>query len=332
MNRTMSKLAGLLALCSAAISSPAQQTIVFSKPADVSADKANSFIGPASGATAAGDHNAPKSLFNVEPPLSAPIPMPQPPNLLEDKAARDAANKRKNWNLLTAEEIMGVKTPEQILGVDTPKKESKLSLEEQFLLRMLQTASGSTTNARAGNAGLTSEKNNIFDLDKKSQSPLNRSADELLNKRQSRASALSFNDPYKAGNASRPDNMDQINPAWKSAFYQQPQAKQNQEQAEYMERFRSLMAGPSPAATASQNTDAKPVATRDPFLQPLPNINPAGRSAVAIEDNTGRPSGIQPLPAATGSPLPKPKPSSRLTQPPPWMSDGPQPHSLNRSF
>jgi hypothetical protein len=279
----------------------------------------------------AGDHNAPKQLFNVTPDLPMPRVMLQQ-NQIQDSSARDAANKRKNWTLLTPEEIMGVKTAEQILGVKDPNKdkESKLSLEEQFLLRNLRDSAGTATNGRAG-AALLPQENSLFSgQNRNDQLPFSRLTDSQANDRFPGDSARYFNDPYKT---ELRNNVNQQATTWKSAFSQPAQPRQTPEQLENLERFRAMMEAASTPEPANKSFNVRTAPAPAPSLKTLPVVNPAGRSVAAIDDNISRPTGIQPLPTATGSTLTKPKtrPSSHA-QRPPWMSDAPQPHSINRGF
>jgi hypothetical protein len=142
-----SRLVFMFAVVAVAFSAPAQQTIISSKPADLPADKANSFLPSAN--HHAGDYNAPVELFHDYTP---DLPMPPPLNLNNNGASvQEALDKRKNWTLLTPEQILGVQTPEEILGVEDRPEEKNLSLEEQFLLRERRETAFAATNGRAGN-------------------------------------------------------------------------------------------------------------------------------------------------------------------------------------
>ena len=134
----------------AAVAARAQQTIIFSKPADVPADKAKSSLLPTISYRAS-DFNAPHAFFNnTLPDLPAPAPRPALNN--NDATVKDALDRRKNWTLMTPEQILGIQTPEQIMGMPDKAGGKKLSLEEQFLMRENQAASGTHTNAALGGA------------------------------------------------------------------------------------------------------------------------------------------------------------------------------------
>src|SRR5882672_7132159 len=101
----------------------AQQSIIFSKPAEVSADKANSFM-PEPSHTGPSAFNAPSPLFGRRPTASFDIlPGAQRPAPISPEQAlqwQKFLDKKKNWTLMTPEEILGVPTPEKILGILDP--------------------------------------------------------------------------------------------------------------------------------------------------------------------------------------------------------------------
>src|SRR5258708_3808044 len=116
----------MLAATALALAAPAQETIIFTKPADLSANKANAFL-PAN-QHQVGDYNAPRQLFNDYTP---DLPMPKPLRLNNNNVSvKEALDRRKNWTLLTPEQILGIQTAEEILGVPDKTGADKLSLEE----------------------------------------------------------------------------------------------------------------------------------------------------------------------------------------------------------
>ncbi len=324
-------VAGLLG--AAAFSTPAQQTIVFSKPADVSADKANAFL---PGSTHhAGDYNAPHPLFNDYTP-DFPLPSPVMQNNNDNAAAREAQDRRKNWTLLTPEQVLGIQTPEQILGVPDKNREKKLSLAEQFLLRENHESVRSATNGRPFNAALLGEFSDRNPFANKDQN------DELDPSRrapvQSEPGARFFNklleSPDSAGDAEQKNSS-----PWNSVFAQPSQPKQTPEQLADLERFRALMeppAPPTPAANANVPTrfSTTRVPEPNPFMQPVPVVNPAGRGVEPLENVFSRPMGIKPLPPiSTPPPAPTQKKAEWEAQLPPWMQNTPQaPRSVNQPF
>jgi hypothetical protein len=76
---------------------------------------------------------------------SASVPMPPPP-LNNPHSAAD----KKDWILMTPEEILGVKTPEQILGLDSADDSGKKTATERFLDRQDRWDAGNTNGSAAG--------------------------------------------------------------------------------------------------------------------------------------------------------------------------------------
>ena len=316
-----------------AFSAPAQQTIIFSKPSDLSADKANSFL---PGAThRAGDYNAPRQLFNDFTP---DLPMPQPLRPANnDASVQDALNRRKNWTLLTPEQILGIQTPEEILGVANKTDEKKLSLEEQYLLRESRTASLTTTNGRAGPAfwSQTGAANPFDDSNKNDENnPLHQSQQQTELGMRSAPGTKYFNQLLNSlGSEAKPD--DKNSSPWSSGFGQPTAPKPTPEQVADMENFRALMEPRSPPDQTPAPTRFSVVTapTPDPFLQPEPVVNPAGRAVAPLDNLFSRPTGIKPLPGiSTPPPRPAATRPSWQAQLPPWMTTGPQAHSPNQNY
>lgn len=326
MHRLFQKVllvAGLLG--AAAASSPAQQTIVFSKPSDVSADKANSFMVTPERTGNAKDFNAPRSLFKDYTPdnLSGPAVIYNNQN----PSVKEALEKRKNWTLLTPEQILGVQTPEQILGVTKPDNEKKLSLEEQYLRRENRTEAGAATNGRLGAAFWRGQANNPFEQRQEKDAygnflqPGQRSpTDARKNFNRGLSSANSLNLPTE-----KPDSI------WSSVFAQPDQPKPDLDQIAAMERFRAMMEPVSPPVNTTPTRFAVPATPlRDPNLQVLPSFNPAGRAIAPLASDIARPTGIMPLPAvgrpASTTATKRPDWQAQL---PPWLRSGPTTHSGN---
>lgn len=309
-------LAGLLA--GGVIPCAAQQTIVVSKPADLSAERANNFMDNRS-SRINNDHNAPRSLFNN---LTPEAPMTPPPQYIprQDPSVQEALNKRKNWTLLTPEEILGIPTPEQIMGVPADKTKPKLTLEEKFLLRQQSSA----TNGRVASL-FSREDNNPFSRNRADRTSPFYTSDKSPTDRLSPDSDRYFDQLKKM--AARDDFSAQAlkkeESPWATSFANPTAPKRTPEQLAAMERFRAMLepTSPQPAMTASRSAVAAP----DPYLQPQPKVNPIGRSVNSLENNSARPTGINPLPTVIGS-APK-TPAKRpdwQAQPPPWTSGKPQ--------
>jgi hypothetical protein len=333
MNNCQSKflLAGWL-MAAATLPASAQDTIIFTKPADLPASKANAFMPSAT--RRAGDYNAPHALFND---LTPDYPLPRPVFQNNDPSVKEALDKRKNWTLLTPEQILGIQTPEEILGVPDKNNDKKLSLEEQFLARQSRDEMRSATNGHAGSLSLLrdpdtenpdnpfrpknqDDENSPFRHEPQKLEPGTKYFNQLLNVEDSSA---------------KPDEKQSS--AWTSAFAQPSQPKQTDEQLANLERFRALMEPTTPPEKADLptrfTTSRVPLPAPDPFLQPVPVVNPAGRAVPSLDNIFSRPTGIRPLPGIS-TPPPAPVATKPTWEPqlPPWLKNGPQPHNASQGF
>jgi hypothetical protein len=336
MNLSPSRLLLLLALGGVALPLCAQQTVINSKLSDVTADKANSFLGDPKHQINAGDYNAPRQLFND---YSQSLPMPRPlflNNNNRDPSVQDALNKRKNWPLLTPEQIYGIQTPEEVLGVhNNSSDEKKLSLEEQFLLRESRATAGLATNGRTRAISWRDDAN-PFDKTKDGENPFSSPDYSQPDQQMQAGSRRSLNQLFNSkGSAGFSNDENKQESAWTSVFAQPDQPKPTPGQIADLERFRAMLepnSAPDKLVTPTRFSAALAPAP-DPYLQPQPKFNPAGRSYTSLENEAARPTGINPLPGITG---PAPKPSTKKpsweAQLPPWLSEGPQAHNQNRNF
>jgi hypothetical protein len=90
-----------------------------------------------------------------------------------------------------------------------------------------------------------------------------------------------------------------------------------------------------PSSPPDQTTVQTPrtLPTPDPFLEPAPVVNPAGRGIAPLDNDFSRPTGIQPLPAvSTPAPTPVATKPTWQAQLPPWMRSGPQAHNPNQNY
>lgn len=324
---------GLLPLAAAA-----QQTIQFTKPVDEDLSGKPSVVQPANPhRLSAGAFNAPTPLFGNQAPSASfdILPGASDPRVISTANSaqwQKFLDNKKNWTLLTPEEILNVPTPEKILGITDPKDDPKLSAEERFLQRQDRLAA-EVTNAlhRLDTANWRDDSATTDPFHSADAS--SRFAGTLGGAVPSSADRLNpfFNNlnPNALANAGqRPDSP------WASPFGQPAQLpKQTPEQLAGMDRFRALME-PSVPEKAPEPVRAsyRPATTPDPNLQVLPAYNPVGYSFKALENNSSKPKGLTPLPGITGQRPPAKKPAS-LVQPPPWLSDTPQAFTpLQRQF
>jgi hypothetical protein len=288
-------------------------------------DKANSFmLEPSSKLQGrAGQFNAPTELFNPEPAPS--LPPPEMPTY-SSQSLKEALDKRKNWTLMTPEEILGVPTPEKILGLPDPTGDDQRTPEERFLRRQNLAASISATNA------LRRPDASIFRTDDNPFAPRDpREANDAFAKPDASpvAGSRKYFDRLVNASAGTPFGAEQNkDTAWASAFDQQPapQLKPNLEQLAAMERFRAMMEPSTPPEKLPAETrfSSARVPVADPNLQPLPIFNPLGQSYPPLQSSINRPTGIMPLPGLTANPQSAP-PKKPLVQLPPWLSKDPQP-------
>lgn len=312
-----------------ALNAPAQDKIVFSKPADASAEKSSAAPSGTSGGRlwSAGAYNAP------HPGATSPgadLPAPPPVIYQPNPSAQDAQNKRKNWGLLTPEQIMNIKTPEQIMGLPDPKTDGK-SLEEQYLLREGGARAFAQTNGRAG---MVLRGNTVpFATSREEQNAFGREGQASPRVGEQRSSGGLFS---RMMNGDSSAGQSKPGSSWSSVFAQPSAPKTSPAEAARMEDFRAMLEPPTPVekpATPQNNYSAVAMRPADPYLQPQPAFNPAGKSVAPLESHVVRPVGIQPLPGVATRPTPAPaKRPSWQAQLPPWMSDKPQAHDVTHGF
>ncbi len=269
---------------------------------------------------------APGSLFGRQP--GPPLPPPQ----ISPDMNRVLQN-RKNWALMTPEEILGVTTPEQVLGVKKPEDmlTDSLTPEQRFLLRQEAPSAEATNQNFDGSSpfrwSLTKEPDNsdnsgmLMPTDPNGDSPfanfnrsLNGSAGKSL-----------FGRPGSGGN-------------WIQAPAQTPDAaKAMREQAEEMERFKRLLnPGEDAAKPVAVLPEYKfdfpsslPADSDNPFAKKRPAPSSFSSSLSPVESPFARPIGLVPLPGiATEAPKKAEVPAAWAPKPPPWMSEQPNPFAL----
>ena len=311
-----------------AFPSRAQPTNQPSKPAAEVTATTNSFMSPDQ-RNAADAYNAPKSVFSGQlAPQFDILPGAGQPQDISPAAAKqwqkflDGKNK---WTLMTPEEIMGVPTPEKILGLPDKNGDDKLTLEQRFLARPERAATFAATNGirrlndpwSRDNPGPFGQK---VDTDR----------DARPGDRPDAGSARFFSQTLSAQPGllfgSSPNEDSNEGSKWASAFVRPAQPpKQTPEQLAGMERFRALMEPSAPPdKLVVPRTAAVPAV--DPYLEPVPQFNPNGRSFTPLQSSISRPTGIKPLPGITGPyTIPTETRTAGQAKLPPWLSDSQQP-------
>jgi hypothetical protein len=315
---------GLAALVMLGLPAAAQQVIEFSKPVDSdAASKVNAFM-PESARRDPASFNAPLSLFAPKPGASfdvlpgSPQPVFNNANALQWQKFLD--NKR-NWTLMTPEEVLGIPTPEKILGVADPNDDPTLSADERFLKRRDQQVAFAATNGLHHADSLLWQKDDApggFFQMADHETPFTR-AMTAPNPGATRNLGSVF-----SAHPDEPANVDEkFNSTWASPFNTPAlPPKPTSEQLAEMKIFHDLMDPPPPdKASQSSGLFALPAVATDPNMQPVPaSFNPNGHSFTPLQNDIGRPTGLTPLAGVTGQ-LPPPKKAAPLIQPPPWMKD-----------
>jgi hypothetical protein len=307
----------------------AQQSIQFSQPAKQDpAANANAVLPPSSHSSA-GAFNAPGSLFggNAGPDFDllpgGPAPVtqnasPQWQRFLDDK---------RNWTLLTPEEVLGLPTPEKILGITDPD-EDQLSAQDRYLRRQERRSETTVTNnvLRQTDSLLWHPDDPSAKLfqEPDAEGRMPETSRNSLTGRTPPGSTRSlspiFNPLPKSPTEMNPD----IESTWVSPFNVPDQVpKPSPEQLAGMDRFRALMEAPAadkPSLLAGFS--AQPLTAPDPNMQ-LPAFNPAGGTIKQLQSDIAAPTGLLPLTPVTGQ-LPPPPKKAAMVQSPPWMSSSPQ--------
>ena len=310
----------------------AQESMVFSKPANLSTEKANDFLGDQH--RNLGSLGTPSPLFGKKPKADFDVlpgaTRPRPLSLQEIKFYQKSLDDQKNWMFQTPAEILGIPSPEKILGLPDPNHEENLSNSERWMNRQQREHSQSATNGlRLASQAWASEDNPFLP-----QNPDDRQAGR--DDRISAAKLDLFGRPMNGSSSLRPgtDPKADQESLWHSAFNTMPAPpKPDLEQVALMERFKGMMdyAPPEKPAPLPGYAPA-PVEKRDPYLQAMPaSFNPAGRSYTPMDTPASRPMGINPLPTITGKlPGQTPAKAQPLVETPPWLrhdlKPGERPH------
>jgi len=322
----LARWAGLGAIVVMAMPGAAQETIQFTKPVDQDqSGKANVFQPPNTRRSSPGAFNAPSPLFGEKNPEVNynVLPGSPNPNAVSTASAeqwRKFLDAKKNWMLMTPEEVLGLSTPEKIMGVTDPKNDPKLSVEERYLQRRGRLAAAGATN------GVQHPDAAFWRGD--SPADTFHPADATARFAQTLGGSIpgaakNLNQLFNPNPDSSADVNNKKDSVWANPFgMTQPMPKSTPEQLEGMDRFRALMDPSAPEKTQEPSRFASPlIAAPDRNLQVLPAYNPAGRSFSALESGIAKPAGITPLPGITGPRLTPAKKTASLVQTPPWLQD-----------
>jgi len=272
-----------------------------------------------------GTLQAPVTFFNLDPAIDS-LPLPASPGISQQQQQRmrKLLDDRKNWTLMTPEEILGVKATGEML--QTPERdilgsEKQPTQMERYLERESRLRNGPTNDWNNDR----SDQLRNFTRDPDGANPPD------YRRNSSAETARSFNQILN-GQRNRDQNPDQnANSSWETFSQPLPQTttKPDPQQLEAMERFRQLL-NSSPAEDAQPSSDSKFFPPSKPVVDPLltqPDFvpNPAGASFTPLNSGIAKPTGLTPLPGVVTSLLPPVAAPSWKPQPPPWLLQGPQP-------
>ena len=244
---------------------------------------------------------------------------PPPVSSSEQQRLKQLQGERRNWTLMTPEEIFGVSSTEKLLQPperDAFGREKKTTQLERYLNRENQARTGLTNGWRSDRVNspwsLWREDDNVNPFARR----LDGTADPMQNLNR-------FLDGQQNKNSSvNPDGKLDENTF--DAFGKQKQTREKLEKLATMQRFREML---QPSAQASPDSRffpvPKPVVGAN-FTPPEYVPNPAGASFTPLSSGIGRPVGLTPLPGAFSTrPQPVVIPSWKPL-PPPWVSQSPQ--------
>ena len=286
MNFLPSRFVILAVVAALAYSAPAQQGIVFSKPAGDVTEKANSFMpsrSPLRGT--AGSFNAPSSIFSTDPAESfdelpgAPRQAAISPE--EIKRWEKTLESKKKWTLLTPEEILGLPTPEKMLGLPDSKTDEKLTIEERYLARQNHGMAAASTNGSLSARLLREDSpDNPF-----RPQPQN---ERTFNPNPAAQTGPGFTKYFNQFLKATPNTPFGVEPKsdtlWQGPFKPPPPAvKPDLAHEAAMERFRALLEPNLPSDNLPIMIRPGSFPVPNPNLQMLLPVNPAGRSFTPIQ-------------------------------------------------
>jgi len=305
------------------------QSIIFSKPADHSATPERNDSKALPGANNSANPLGDSSLFN-SPDTSAPLPPPLP-SATDRQQLQKNLRDRRDWALMTPEEILGVKRPESILMPEgqPDDKEKDLTPLERYLSRQeqarRQSVAGTNGSGTVNNAALWET------LMKSKEAPNDGRMDAV------RATTANTQPNWKElfGGPSANNNIPVSGRTadWGKPFGFSPAAPAAEDlaKAAEMERFRKILAGSTPAdATAKASPGGQFLLSppASPIANPQPPVaTPAFNSITPVSALNDKPTELTSLKILSGQPV-KPATVTRpawAPQPPPWLSQMPQP-------
>jgi hypothetical protein len=275
----------------------------------------------------------PDSLQAPDPALHFQAPndllVGPPPTVITPRSQRmeKLLEDRKNWTLMTPEEIMGVTPADELLQSpdrDALGRKKDTTPLQRFLDRENQMHSGPTN-------GWQIEQDNLPWKPSRNRDDLNPFAPGSDNTVNAAKKLIDYLNGRQLGEGTA--NRNNNNYGWDSfsPTAQQTAMKPDPEQLAAMDRFRQLL-NPAPVPTTEASPDnkyfpaTKTAPVVDPYLnQPYYVLNPAGSSYTPLTSGVGKPSGLTPLPGIVTPGITLAPAPAWAPQPAPWLIQGPQP-------
>ena len=310
---------GAMALSAAA--QPSGQDIIFSSPKADDSQAVTPSLTPQNSElpTLPSTLLAPVPAFPSRPPPGDRL-RPPSVNSSEQQRLRQLQAERRNWTLMTPAEIFGVTTTEKLLQPperDAFGREKKTTQLERYLERENQARAGLTNGWRSDRAnspwGCSRDEDNARPFARR----LDGTADPAQNLNR-------FLDSQQNKNASVSDNGNPDGNIF-DAFAQKKATKEKLEQQATMVRFRQMLQPGSEPSPSSRYFPVPKVIVDPNITQPEFVPNPAGASFKPLISDIGRPAGLTPLPGVVTPHLQPVVIPSWKPQPPPWLSQSPQP-------
>jgi len=232
---------------------------------------------------------------------------------------KEAADRQKNWALMTPEEILGVPTPETVLGADAEKNQTTL---DRYYERQ-QKEDNTRTNkiySRSRDDAMT-KSSALF------PALIDNGNNENVQNDREPSVDIYFGGTPNPSAAHAADNSRNLSSLFPDTFGSTvPAPARTPEQASADEaQFQRLLTPNSPAAQpAFENASPFSASTSPGSVQPRPN--PIGNTYAPLNNNIGVPEGIKPLPglidqkSSTTPVAPGWQPQTHLA---PWMSPTP---------
>jgi hypothetical protein len=262
---------------------------------------------------------------------AAPLPESQPPAIspAQVQQMQRLLDERKNWALLTPEEILGLPTQEKILGIPErdasgqPKNEPVMARyyerQEQSQARTNNDYFGVPDSTPRGDSSDDQEiPMNAYIWTPTSSSPGNSALMDQF---------LSGTPDGRAASAQAPENG-----SMKPFDQPAPPPKDKSEQEAEMEQFQQLLQSHPPSGGAANAPALGGPIFSSSSTAPIPApeqptaLIPVGASYTPLSSGIATPAGLTPLPGLLGptnAALPVFAPEWK-PQPPPWASSAPQ--------